>query len=368
MTSTLLRTELATAPTTSPVDAEDLRTRVQHHLDEFVSRRAAVLASISADLRPLADALVDLLGGGKRLRAAFCYWGWRGAGEVARPEAVAAAASLELFHAAALIHDDVMDASETRRGMPTVHRRFQARHRTDRLSGDPDRFGVAAAVLLGDLCLVWSDEMYAGCGLEPARLARGRRVFDLMRTQLMGGQYLDLLEQARRRTTVERARTVLRWKSAKYTVEQPLLLGGSLAGAPPELLDAYSAFGLALGEAFQLRDDLLGVFGDPAQTGKPVGDDLREGKPTVLVALARRWATRAQQAVLDALLGDPSLDERGVDELRAVVVETGALAGVERSIDRLRQRAGEALAAASVCPPADEVLAALAVAATRRAL
>ena len=174
MTSTLLRTELATVPTTSPVDAEDLRTRVQHHVDEFVSRRAAVLALISEDLRPLVDALVDLLRGGKRLRAAFCYWGWRGAGEVARPEAVAAAASLELFHAAALIHDDVMDASETRRGLPTVHRRFEARHRGDRLNGDADRFGEAAAVLLGDLCLVWSDELLHSAGLDPVTLARAR--------------------------------------------------------------------------------------------------------------------------------------------------------------------------------------------------
>ncbi|MDP9418075.1 MAG: polyprenyl synthetase family protein, partial [Actinomycetota bacterium] len=240
-----------------------------------------MLDALGDELTPLLGAAHDLLRGGKRLRAAFCYWGWRGVGGSDCDEVVRAAAALELFHAAALIHDDVMDDSDTRRGMPAAHRRFAALHRGHGWLGSPDEYGVAGAILLGDLCLCWSDEMLATSGVTPDRLGAGRRVFDVMRTQLMGGQYLDMLEQARADTSVERARTVVRFKTAKYTVEHPLLLGGELAGAAPELLAAYTAYGLPLGEAYQLRDDMLGVFGDPASTGKPAGDDLREGKRTV---------------------------------------------------------------------------------------
>jgi geranylgeranyl diphosphate synthase, type I len=192
-----------------------------------------------------------------------------------------------------------------------------------------------------------------------------------MRTELMGGQYLDMLEQvlASRRPdgALERARRVIRYKSAKYTVEHPLLLGGRLAGADDDLLTAYSAFGLPLGEAFQLRDDVLGVFGDPSETGKPAGDDLREGKRTVLVAKALEHASSAQAEVVARLLGDPRLDAAGVEALREVIVETGALASVERLVEELVDRSLTALATAAVDTPARAVLTGLVTAATVRA-
>ncbi|MDQ1629767.1 MAG: geranylgeranyl diphosphate synthase, type [Actinomycetota bacterium] len=352
--------------TASPLDAEDLRARVHKALDDVLAHQAAVLDEVSPDLAPLMDAVGELLRGGKRLRAAFCYWGWRGAGGPDVAGAVWVAASLELFQGAALIHDDVMDGSDIRRGMPAVHRRFAALHRGNGWLGSPETFGVAGAVLGGDLCLSWCDEMYAGSGLAPEALHRGRTVFDRMRTELMCGQYLDMLAQVRAETSVAEARHVIRHKSANYTVAQPLLLGGTLAGAAAELLSAYEEYGLALGEAFQLRDDVLGVFGDPDVTGKPTGDDLREGKRTVLVAATMERASPAQAAELRRSLGDPHLDIETVARLRALMVETGALQAVERLIDELCDTAWTALARADTTPETRQVLERLVVTATAR--
>jgi len=365
-----------TASAIPPAESgEELRDRVELVLSEFLDDQAVVLDEVSPDCAPVLDAVSALLSGGKRLRPAFCYWGFRGA--VADVDAateggvVAAAAALELFQAAALLHDDVMDDSDTRRGQPAAHRRFAALHAEQGWAGSADRYGLAGAVLAGDLCLAWSDELFTRSGLEPAALARGRRVFDLMRTQLMAGQYLDMLEQASSAGSgvegaVERARRVLTFKSAKYSVEHPLLLGAALAGAPADLVADYSRFGLALGEAFQLRDDVLGVFGDPSVTGKPAGDDLREGKRTVLVGLALQQASPAQIEVVDRLLGDPDLDETGIAALREVLVDTGAVAGVEKMITDQVDVACTTLDAASVDEPARAALHGLVVAATRR--
>jgi geranylgeranyl diphosphate synthase, type I len=354
----------------NPLDAEDLRSRVQKALDDHLSMQAARLEQLGPDLGSMVDVITDLLQGGKRLRAAFCYWGWRGADGPDCAQIVEAAGALELFQAAALLHDDVMDDSDTRRGRPAAHRRMASLHRGNGWTGDGERFGVAAAILTGDLCLAWSDEMLNRSGLAPSALNRGREIFDLMRTQLMGGQYLDVLEQVLTEAdgggTTERARRVIQFKSAKYSIEHPLLLGGALAGAPRDLLNAYSAFGLPLGEAFQLRDDVLGVFGDPTETGKPAGDDLREGKRTVLVAEALRTASPSQAAQVRRRLGDPRLDAEGVAVLREIIVETGALDAVERLVEQLVEEACAALAKADVADPAREVLGQLVDAATAR--
>jgi len=353
---------------TGPLDRDDLRARVQKSLDAFVAAQLPALEAVSEELAPLADALVRLIAGGKRLRPAFCYWGYRGAGGQDSDALVAAAASLELFHAGALIHDDVMDGSDTRRGQPAAHRRFAALHRSSAWHGDPESFGAGAAILLGDLCLVWSDEMLSTSGLPVEHVAQGDRVFAQMRSELMGGQYLDLLEQVRGGGSVERSLRVARYKSAKYTIEKPLHLGAALAGAGQEVLDGYSGYGLPLGEAFQLRDDLLGVFGDPHETGKPAGDDLREGKRTALVAMALEAATPVQAALVRRHLGDPHLGEEGVAALRTVIQETGAVDRVETLIHELVDDAAAALAAAPVTDEAREVLGELVTAATSRTL
>ncbi|HEX6968531.1 MAG TPA: polyprenyl synthetase family protein [Micromonosporaceae bacterium] len=351
----------------SPLDRAGLRPRIDKALAEFLAAQRGRLAAIDDALLSVADAVeAFVLRGGKRLRPAFGYWGYRGAGGTDSDQVVASVAALEFVQASALIHDDLIDRSDTRRGEPALHRRFAAEHRAAGWRGDPDAFGDSAAILLGDLCLVWSDEMLHTGGLAPATVARARPVFDEMRTEVTAGQYLDVLTQVTGDTSVERAGKVARYKSAKYTVERPLLLGAALAGAPAAITAAYSAYGLPLGEAFQLRDDVLGVFGDPAQTGKPAGDDLREGKRTYLVAAALEAADEAARAVLARRLGDPRLDQDGVEQLREIIADSGALARTERRIARLTDQALTALTGVELDGEAYEVLVDLAVAATRR--
>ena len=353
---------------TSPLDADDLCPRVQKAVDDFISTQREILDGVSDDLDPLVEAVTDLLSGGKRLRPAFCWWGYRGAGGADTEEALRAAAALEFLQACALIHDDVMDGSDTRRGMPSAHHRFAMLHRGSEWLGSPEAFGVGAAILLGDLCLSWADELLLTSGVPAEHLKAAKRVYDEMRTELMAGQYLDLLEQARGGGSVERAMRVVRFKSAKYTIERPLHMGAALAGADADVMAAYSGYGLPLGEAFQLRDDVLGVFGDPGETGKPAGDDLREGKRTVLIATAMARATPAQAAQIRRHLGDPGLDATGVALLREVIADTGALNHAEQLITSLTDQALAALASVDLQAPAPEVLAGLAYAATRRSV
>ena len=350
-----------------------LRPRVQATIDELLARQSVALREVSTDLTPMVDAIAALLSGGKRLRPAFCYWGWRGVvGPAADPAldaaAMTAAASLEFLQACALIHDDVMDGSDTRRGLPSAHRRFAGLHREASWLGSPEDFGVGAAILLGDMCLSWADELLLTSGFDAAAMSRAKPVYDEMRTELMAGQYLDLLEQARGGGSVERALLVVRYKSAKYTIERPLHLGAALAGGGADVMAAYSGYGLPLGAAFQLRDDVLGVFGDPAETGKPAGDDLREGKRTVLVAVATERATTTQADQLRRFLGDPGLDDTGVASLRAIIVETGALAHAEDLIESMLAQSLAALDSAPIHDDAREQLRELAFAATRRSL
>lgn len=333
----------------TPLDAADLRDRVHKALSAFLAEQVTALDSIAEELGPVGATLSDfLLEGGKRLRPAFCYWGWRGAGGADGDEIVAAASALELLQACALIHDDVMDGSDTRRGRPAVHRGFAAVHRGEGWLGDPEAFGTSAAILLGDLCLIWADQLLNTCGLPDEALRRAAPTYDEMRVELMAGQYLDLLEQALGGRDIDRALRVARYKSAKYTIERPMHLGGVLAGASAELLASYTAYGLPLGEAFQLRDDVLGVFGDPSETGKPAGDDLREGKRTALIAITVERATPDQAAVVRRFLGDPHLDGSGVAALREVISATGAREEVESLIARRTEQARVALDAATV--------------------
>jgi geranylgeranyl diphosphate synthase type I len=348
-------------------DLASLRLRVGKALTAFLARQRDRLADIDPCLCDVATALeAFLLHRGKRLRPAFAYWGFRGAGGTDSEELMAAISALELVQAGALIHDDVMDSSDTRRGEPAIHRRFADLHARQGWGGDRARFGRAAAILLGDLCLVWSDELLHGSGLEPAMLARARPVFDEMRTEVTVGQYLDMYTQVTGEPSIERACRVARYKSAKYTVERPLLLGAALAGALEPVCAAYSGYGLPLGEAFQLRDDVLGVYGDPARTGKPAGDDLREGKRTYLVAAAFEASDQRQREILMAGLGNQALDEPGLALLRELIRTTGALARTERRIEKLTSDALAALRGADLDREVERALTALAEAATTR--
>ncbi len=366
----------------SPADLQLIRDQAGRALADFLARQRVVLGSIGQDMLPWTDAIAELLAGGKRLRPAFCYWGWRAAGGCDCPEIHAAAAALELLHASALVHDDLMDASDTRRGHPSVHRQFAALHEAGGWRGSAESFGAGAAILIGDLLLSWTDELFTSSGLPDAALRRGQPVLDSMRAEVICGQYLDLLGQSAGDGTVASALRVVQYKSAKYTIERPLHLGVALAGPPraapspggsggvvppgQTLSQACTAYGIPLGVAFQLRDDLLGVFGDPTLTGKPASDDLREGKRTVLVAIARERASAAQRELLDRRLGDRLLDDAGAAEIRTLLTETGAVTESERMIDSCVADALSALTHAPMTGEAKRALADLAVAATAR--
>lgn len=350
-----------------------LPAEVARELAAFLGGKRADAEAIDPTFAAAVDALVDfVLGGGKRIRPTFAWWGWRGVGEATDdPAAVLrAVSSLELFQCCALVHDDVIDGSTTRRGSPTVHVDFADRHRGQGWLGAPERFGAAAAILLGDVALAWADDMLREAPLAPQAQRRALGVWGAMRTEVLGGQYLDVLAQARGDETPEAALRVDRYKTAAYTVERPLHLGAAIAGAGPSLIGSYRRFGADIGIAFQLRDDLLGMFGDPAVTGKPAGDDLREGKRTLLLAAGLQAAdergTAAAATTLRSAIGKSDLGSDAVDAVRELLIDLGAVRHVERRIEMLTGSALDTLQAADVAEPAATRLAELAVLATRR--
>jgi geranylgeranyl diphosphate synthase type I len=347
--------------------SEAVRGRVEAALRYFMEEATAQLRGIGPELVPVAEtATTFVLDGGKRLRPAFCYWAALAVGGEDSEALIHAAASLELLQACALVHDDLIDHSDTRRGRPAVHRRFAELHRSSGWSGDPDEFGAAAAILLGDVLLAWSEEMLLTSGLHDGALRRAQPISAAMRTEVMAGQYLDVVEQARRGTTVERALRVARYKAAKYTVERPLHLGAAIGRGGDDAMRAFTGFGIPLGEAFQLRDDLLGVFGDPAHTGKPAGDDLREGKQSILVAVAMERASVDDRELLSRLIGRPDLADDDIDAARSAIERCGAASHVEAMIAARLDGALAALDAVSLQPHARDALVTLARAATNR--
>lgn len=311
--------------------------------------------------------------GGKRMRPAFALWGCVAAGgpdSVTEPVWTATAA-LDLLHVSALVHDDVMDDSDLRRGQPAAHKQFEAFHSAHGWSGNGAEFGRAGAILLGDLLVMWSAEMVDTAGVDPVALARALPVLHAMRTEVTLGQFLDVMAQHEPLATetaraVVNAERVVEHKSAKYTVQRPLLFGAALAGAAPEVVEALAVYGSAIGRAFQYRDDLLGVFGDEQLTGKPAGDDLREGKRTLLVAHTRERLGGADRHRFDALFGRADLDAAGRDELRELISGSGAETDVEAMITALHAGAIAALDPAPVSREGRTALQVLADVATRR--
>lgn len=339
---------------------------VDELLTRFLDDRVADLVALDPDLEPVGQAIAALVrAGGKRLRPAFVYWGHRATGAGHDDEVLVAAAAVELLHTFALVHDDVMDRSETRRGLPAVHEALAAAHARAGLLGDPGWFGVGGAILAGDLAFVWADQLLDSARLPGPALERARLVFSHLRTEVMAGQYLDLRMAGDALAGEDQARRVALLKSGRYTVTRPLQMGAAL-GEPDAVLDAaLRAFGDAVGLAFQLRDDVLGLFGDPAETGKSALSDLREGKRTVLVLTALARAGAAGRAHLERVLGNPAIDEDDLVQARRVVDASGALEVVEGLLAAERVRAERALR--PISGPARDALAELAELAVFRA-
>ena len=332
----------------APQSLLDVASRVDKRLESLLAVERERWAKVDVDLVPPIDEIARLvLAGGKRLRPAFCFWGFVGAGGDPTDELVIdAGAALELLHAFALFHDDVMDDSLTRRGEPTTNAKFEASHGADKLAGESRRFGDGVAILVGDLAYVYSDQLMRNASPQ------AWTIWNELRIELNFGQYLDMLGSAMNERRREKAERICRYKSGKYTIERPLHLG-ALLSAPTrdELIPVLSTYGLPLGDAFQMRDDVLGAFGDTAITGKPVGDDLREGKPTPLMAIATARANAVQLKELQ-LVGNQDLTPEQIARVQEVIRETGALDELETVITRLTD---EAIAAVQHVPFAQSV-------------
>ncbi|MFI5977097.1 polyprenyl synthetase family protein [Streptomyces sp. NPDC051452] len=344
-------------------DTAAFKARVDEVLHHFVAQEADLLASVDPALGPVAEELESAVAGGKRLRAAFCYWGWRAVGQPDSDALVRAAASMELVHAAAVVHDDLIDDSVLRHGRPTAHLALR-----DAVPGHPRPEAAARslAMLVGNLLMALAGQLFTGSGLPGAYLARARPLWSLLARELVAGECLEILRTGSVPDTTASLK-VIRYKTAKYTVEQPLLIGGTLAGAGERLSAGYSAYGLPLGEAFQLRDDLLGLFGDPERTGKADGDDVRGHRPTTLLAEAWRIADADGRERLGSLLGGPAEPGReGLDSIREVMNGLGAPDRIENMIHARVEEALDALHELNVPAPAATALTALAHAATVR--
>ena len=322
---------------------ETIAAEVSTQLEAFLAEKASEFEAISPDATAIGEALIEFTRGGKRIRPVLLWWGFQLAGGEVRAGTAGdvtvglaqAAGSLELLHAAALIHDDVIDNSDTRRGRPALHRQFEARHQRSGFHGDGASFGVSASIVIGDICLALSEELFERSQDALGDSHSARELRGIVRRDVMVGQYLDVLAEVIPLSDdriADRAWEVLSYKSAKYSVEQPLLLGAALAGADSRQFEEISAFGLPLGQAFQLRDDVLGIAGDPEATGKPAGDDIREGKRTVLIAETAARISTDQLEVLASRLGDSDLTDAEVAECVDMITDSGGLAAVEAFI------------------------------------
>jgi isopentenyl-diphosphate delta-isomerase type 1 len=355
---------------TGPVPA------VEAVLESFLGSARARLVSLDPDVAPMADVIERLVrSGGKRLRPQFVHWGHRAAcregdedcGAHAVPFVAAAA---EMLHTFALLHDDVMDRSAARRGQPTAHVTLADHHRRHDGTGDADWFGFSAAIVAGDLAFVWAQELFDAAGIPPAAEPAARALFRDLQVEVMAGQFLDLCmarplgPETDGNSAIAAARHVAMLKSGRYTVTRPLHLGATIAGGDDDLLNTLAAYGDAVGVAFQLRDDVLGLMGDESETGKSASDDVREGKRTVLILEALQRATPAERSIVSGALGNPDLDAATCGRVREIVVRTGALAQVEHEIERLRESAVSA--ARLLAAPAQHALIGLAHRATER--
>lgn len=341
-------------------------------ISDFLDGQADVVAEIGGT--PMLDLARTFSAGGKRLRPAFCYWSHVAA--AGHPEdataLLRASASLDLLHVSALVHDDLIDASDTRRGIPSAHRQFAAHHRAAGGRGDADDYGTAAAILLGDLLLVWSLELFENSGMPAEATARARTKLASMRTEVTAGQFLDVSAahgvtgSATPAEELADARRILEYKTASYSVRRPAQAGAALGGDDPRLQAALGEFGSALGAAFQLRDDVLGVYGDEAATGKPTGGDLREGKRTILVLTALDRGDATQRRTLEAMLGHQELTDEQVATARDVIEATGAHGHVEELIARGTADALAALGSAEMTPEGRTALTRLAELSVKR--
>lgn len=322
---------------TSTINA--LRLDVNREVEAMLREQKPIVLNISPELEPLLSQLENMLQGGKRLRPLFGYCGLRVAGGTWNDSSARALAALEFLQACALIHDDVMDDSKTRRNNVAVHEYFKQDHESKKMRGNSYLYGIGSAILLGDLCLSWADQMLM---LATDFSKDVKAVWDITRTELMAGQYLDLLAQTSSQVEPSALEVVMTYKSAKYTVERPMHIGAALVRRDKDLEASLSRYALPLGKAFQLRDDVLGVFGNEAETGKPSGDDIREGKYTMLISQALSRANSTEQQLFESVLGNSAATDSEIDEIKTLL-DRYALLEIEVLIQKLAEEASQAV-------------------------
>jgi geranylgeranyl diphosphate synthase type I len=343
-------------------DQRAFKGRIDTLLDDFVRDETTHLTEIHGDLAPVAEALRRTVAGGKRLRSAFCHLGWLSCGQPENDGLLRAAAAMELVHAAALVHDDIIDSSHTRRGAPTAHIALRAAV-PEGATRDPAAVGLA--IMVGNLLLSWAGQMFLSCGLPRAFLSRTTPLWGLLAREIVAGECLEIMRTGRAPVAAG-SLEIIRFKTAKYTVERPLQIGLTLGGGPPRLLKTFTAYGVPMGEAFQLRDDLLGVFGDPRRTGKSSLDDIAGNKPTALVAVALAEAQGDDREEMRRRLGGSDLGATDLDTIREIIERVGARARIEAMIEERAASARAALTGARLPSPVAEALDDLASSLTNR--
>lgn len=298
---------------------------VDFQMNIFLDKKVEEAREISEEATILVDEVKRFVSaGGKRVRPAFLYSGYIAAGGKAHAAVTLASLCVEFLHTFALIHDDIIDRSDTRRGKPTAHKAFESLHKSSKFLGDREHFGLSSAILAGDLAFTFAEEILTSSPFPQERLRRARYFFDQMKFQVITGEYLDVLGSYKKRLTEEEVLNILEYKTAKYTVERPLQIGAVLAGAEVDILEAFTAYGIPLGQAFQLQDDIFGVFGDAKKMGKPVGSDIREGKKTVLIAKTYEWASKKEEQLLDRVVGNWAATDKDLSRVKEIIYSVGA--------------------------------------------
>jgi geranylgeranyl diphosphate synthase type I len=340
-------------PSVLSLPAGHITSLVDDELTRFLAEQRRDIGSLAPEAAALIDEIQRTVrAGGKRLRPLFCFWGHRASGGLEGPEIIRAAAAIELLHTSAIVHDDVVDRSQVRRGQPTAFKALGV--------GSGDRYGRAAAILAGDMAQAMADTLLAAAGFPPDRLMAAFVHFNRMRVEAVSGELLDLVAMRRGAASEADARRVAALKSGSYTVVGPLLVGAALAGADRALEEALRAYGRPLGEAFQLRDDVLGTFGDPALTGKDRDADIREGKQTALLSKARGLGSEPVRRLLADAVGKPEASPGRVEEVRLAIRDSGALEATIELIGSLGARAKVAVSSATLDPEAGRALETLA--------
>ena len=329
-------------------EAENLlswfKKEIDWQISLFLKAKRQELAEISSEAVELAGEIDRFVSsGGRRVRPAFVYSGYIAAEGKAHDAILYASMCVEFLHTFALIHDDIIDRSETRRGKKTSHKAFEDLHRSKKLFGDRSQFSLSAAILAGDLAAAFAEDILTTAPFPQERLRRARSIFDQMKAQVIAGEYLDVLGGYKAKLSEEEVLNILEYKTAKYTVERPLQIGAVLAGAELPILETFTAYGIPLGQAFQLQDDILGTFGDPKEIGKPTDSDIREGKKTVLVAKAYEWASPKQRKLMSRLIGNPKLKHEEVGQVREIIYNVGAYQYAVSLSHKLIEQAKEAL-------------------------